>query len=69
MVDEDKLNMQIRKFLKEVGVTSQREIEKAVAAMQGKDSFPKGRSITAVMTLKIADLELEHVVEGSLEVE
>lgn len=37
--------------------------------MQGKDSFPKGRSITAVMTLKIADLELEHVVEGSLEVE
>ena len=69
MVDEDKLNMQIRKFLKEVGVTSQREIEKAVAAMQGKEGFPKGRSITAVMTLKIADLELEHVVEGSLEVE
>ena len=69
MVDEDKLNMQIRKFLKEVGVTSQREIEKAVLAMQGKDNFPKGRSITAVMTLKIADLELEHVVEGSLEVE
>ena len=69
MVDDDKLNMQIRKFLKEDGVTSQREIEKAVVAMQGKDNFPKGRPITAVMTLKIADLELEHVVEGSLEVE
>ena len=29
-MDEDKFNMEIRKFLKKVGVTSQREIEKAV---------------------------------------
>jgi len=31
-MDEDALNMSVRKFLKEVGVTSQREIEKAVRA-------------------------------------
>ena len=29
-MDEDRLNIQVRKFLKEVGVTSQREIEKIV---------------------------------------
>ena len=29
-MDEDKLNIEIRKFLKKVGITSQREIEKAV---------------------------------------
>ena len=29
-MDEDRFNMAIRKFLKEVGVTSQREIERAV---------------------------------------
>ncbi len=31
-MNEDALNMEIRKFLKQVGVTSQREIEKAVRA-------------------------------------
>jgi 16S rRNA U516 pseudouridylate synthase RsuA-like enzyme len=29
-VDEDRFNMEVRKFLKEVGVTSQREIERVV---------------------------------------
>jgi hypothetical protein len=38
-MDEDKFNMSLRKFLKQVGVTSQREIERVVrekGASQGK---------------------------------
>lgn len=66
MVDEDRLQMQIRKFLKEVGVTSQREIERAVAEHETGDSTP-ARTIPAVMTLRIPELGLEHVVEGTLE--
>jgi len=66
MVDEDKLNMQIRKFLKEVGVTSQREIEKAVMALEDAGALETGTSVKAVMTLKIDELDLEHTVEGDI---
>ena len=45
-MDEDRLNMAIRKFLKEVGVTSQREIERVVREVGGK-----GRPLRLGMTL------------------
>ena len=65
-LDEDRLNLEIRKFLKQVGVTSQREIEKAVrdAAASGKLSG----SLDAKMTLSIPALGLEHVVEHAFDV-
>jgi hypothetical protein len=66
-MDEDKFNISIRKFLKEVGVTSQREIEKAV-----RDAVEAGRltgkeTVNAKMTLEIARIDLVHVVEGDIE--
>ena len=33
-MDEDRFNMEVRKFLKEVGVTAQREIERVVRAVR-----------------------------------
>lgn len=66
-MNEDKFNMTIRRFLKKVGVTSQREIEKAVrAALEsgragGTESFP------AKMTLEMPDLGLTHVIEDTIE--
>lgn len=67
-LDEDRLNLEIRKFLKQVGVTSQREIEMAVrdAAASGKlsDTAP----LDAKMTLSIPALGLEHVVEHEFRV-
>jgi Family of unknown function (DUF6494) len=62
-MDEDRFNMAIRKFLKEVGVTSQREIEKAVRAAKAD-----GRTIRLTMTLTSDDLPLKHVVETTIEV-
>ena len=43
-MDEDRLNMAIRKFLKEVGVTSQREIERIVreGSLQGRNETGGG---------------------------
>jgi hypothetical protein len=66
-MDEDKLNSTIRKFLKEVGVTSQREIEKAV-----RDSVSAGRvrgdeSLPAKMTLRIEALDLTHEIDGHID--
>jgi hypothetical protein len=65
-MDEDTLNMQIRKFLKEVGVTSQREIEKAVRdAIEAGKLGPDG-AVKASMVLKIEQLGVEHVVEHEI---
>ena len=62
-IDEDRLNIEIRKFLKQVGVTSQREIEKAVRDAVSSGQVPDSGSLPATMTLSIPALGLEHVVE------
>lgn len=58
-MDEDQLNMALRKFLKQVGVTSQREIERVVhaAAAAGK------KSITLKMQLTAEGTDLDHRIE------
>ncbi|HEY8566492.1 MAG TPA: DUF6494 family protein [Beijerinckiaceae bacterium] len=61
-MDEDRLNMAVRKFLKEVGVTSQREIERVV-----RDNHAKGGRLRLKMTLTSEDAPLEHVVETTIE--
>ena len=59
-MNEDAFNMSMRKFLKQVGVTSQQQIEQAIRA--AKPSGPV--KVRAVVT--IPDLGLEHVVEGEI---
>ena len=61
-MDEDRFNIQMRKFLKEVGVTSQREIEKVV-----RDGQVEGKTLKVRMTLTAENAALEHVVEGEIE--
>jgi len=63
--DQDRLNMEIRKFLKTVGVTSQREIESAVREAANK-GLAKGKSFPARMTLEIPALGVTHVIEHEL---
>ena len=60
-MDSEDFNMSMRKFLKQVGVTSQQEIENAVRA-SGKTS---GR-MPIRMVLTMPDTGLEHVVEGEI---
>jgi hypothetical protein len=66
-MDEDSFNISVRRFLKEVGVTSQREIEKAV-----RDALDDGRlagtqRFQATMTLEMREIGLTHVVEGHID--
>lgn len=63
MTDEDRFNMALRKFLKEVGVTSQREIERVV-----REAGEPGQRLHFRMTLTCTDAPLQHVVETTLEV-
>ena len=66
-IDEDRLNVAIRKFLKVVGITSQREIEKAVRVAAESGSLPAADKVQATMTLSIPELGLEHVVEHDID--
>jgi 16S rRNA U516 pseudouridylate synthase RsuA-like enzyme len=63
-MDEDRFNIELRKFLKQVGVTSQREIEKAV-----RESGVSGRTVRVRMVLTSEDVPLNHVVEDTIELE
>lgn len=66
-MDEDVFNMSVRKFLKKVGVTSQREIEKAVRAAVEDGRIADDEPIHAVVTISIADVELDETIEGKIE--
>ncbi len=61
-MDEDRFNMSLRKFLKEVGVTSQREIERVVREGKAPDSGLRLR-----MELTSPDTpDLAHVIEHTI---
>jgi hypothetical protein len=66
-MNEDVFNMSVRKFLKQVGVTAQREIESAVreALSEGELSGNEKLAAKAVVTLAGTDLNL--VVDGEIE--
>jgi Family of unknown function (DUF6494) len=65
-MDDEVFNLSIRKFLKVVGIGSQREIERAVAtaiehgAIKGDESFP------AHMTLVIQGLNIQVAFDGTI---
>lgn len=65
-MNEDTLNMSVRKFLKEVGVTSQREIEMAIRAADNAGKLKGRRSIPATMTLSVPDIGLHHEIKEAI---
>ena len=60
-MEEDRFNMSMRKFLKQVGVTSQQEIERIV-----REERPSGKSLKARVVLTIEGTDLHHEVEGEI---
>jgi len=65
-MNEDRLNMDIRKFLKIVGVTSQREIENAVRDALANGQLAESAVLRPRVTLSIPELGLDHVVDGEI---
>ena len=66
-MNEDKFNESLRKFLKRVGITSQREIEKAV-----RDALEAGRlkgneKLQARIVLTLGGVSLTHEVTDEIE--
>lgn len=68
-MNEDAFNMSVRKFLKKVGVTSQREIEKAVRDALDSGRVPADRPLTANVVLSVPDIGLSVEIDGELELD
>jgi hypothetical protein len=68
-MNEETFNLSIRKFLKIVGINSQREIEQAVrkaleeGRIKGDESFPVS------VTLQLAQLDLNFRIDGEIKLE
>ena len=67
-MDEDNLNIEIRKFLKQVGISSQREIENYIRKKFTQGSIKIGDSIKVSMNLTSKDGELNHSINESLKI-
>ena len=61
---EDRFNISLRKFLKQVGVTSQREIERIVREKKFSGQGP----LKVRMELTADGTDLKHVIEDEIEI-
>ncbi len=68
-MNDETFNLSIRKFLKTVGVSSQREIEQAVAKAMAARTISGGETLPATMRLQIPGLKLDVNFDGEVKLE
>ena len=68
-MNEDALNRSLRKFLKTVGVTSQREIEKAVRAAVESGELKGNETLPAKAVVTLGGTSLSLAIDGEIELE
>ncbi len=68
-MNEEILNTSLRQFLKSVGVTSQREIEKAIRTALADGRLKGDETLSAQIVLTIGKVGLNHKIEGTIELD
>ena len=68
-MNEDHLNLEIRKYLKKVGITSQRELESHIKKSINEGSLKVGDSLDIEMKLVVNDINLQHIISDKLTIE
>ena len=68
-MNEDNLNMEIRKFLKKVGITSQRIIENLIYEADKNGTIKAGDEIELNMTLSIKNFQSSNRIDGKITIE
>ena len=68
-MDDETFNLSIRKFLKMVGVSSQREIEHAVAKAIAEGTIKGTETFPATVTLGIGGLKLDVRFDGDIQLQ
>jgi hypothetical protein len=69
IMDEEVLNVSLRKFLKKVGITSQREIEQAIRAAIANGRLKGNETLPSKVTLTVDGIGLAVEIEGAVELE
>ena len=65
-MNDEALNLSIRKFLKMVGISSQREIEQAVAKAAASGTIAGTESFPAKMRLEIPGIKVNVEFSGDI---
>ena len=65
-MEEDKFNIEVRKFLKQLGITTQREIESAVHRAVEAGRLKGNEKLKASARVQIEGIGLDHRVEGEI---
>jgi hypothetical protein len=68
-MNEDTFNLQMRKFLKKVGITSQREIEAAVRKAVESGDLSGSEKLHATVTLRVPEIGIEMDIEDEIALE
>lgn len=68
-MNEDVLNMEIRKFLKKVGISSQREIEKALQAAVESGKLSGNEQVAVSIKLEMPAVGLVHTLDETISLE
>ena len=66
MLNEDVLNIEIRKFLKKVGITCQREIEKSVRNAVDNSIINNEQILETTVMLEIPTVKLKYIIDGKI---
>jgi len=66
-MDEDVFNMSVRKFLKKVGITAQREIESAVRDALAAGNISDDTPLKATVALTVEGVGLSVKIDGDVE--
>jgi hypothetical protein len=66
VMDEDRFNIEVRQFLKQVGITSQREIERAVREALASGQIEGKEKLKVSARIQIERVALDHEIEGEI---
>jgi hypothetical protein len=66
-MNEDTFNTSIRKFLKTLGVTGQREIEKAVRQALAEGTLKGSEKLPAQAVITIGTLQFRHEISDTID--
>ena len=68
-MNEEALNTSLRRFLKAVGITSQREIEMAIREAIADGRLNGSETLSAKVVLTLDKIGLTHTIDGTIELQ
>ena len=67
-MDDEKLNISVRKFLKNVGISSQRNIEEKVREKVKSGDITNSSKVKIKARITSDDINLDDTIEGEIEI-